>query len=152
MYNQVPNNYSYQPYNPYGMMNRGDVSLMQQQSQPQQQMPQLKGRPVASVEEVRAAQVDFDGSLFVFPNIANQKIYTKQINLDGTVSLNTYALVKEAEPASDIYVTRKEFDDMMNKIKSYLNNQSSVQNQNQVQMEQQRPQSPQQSTSFVANF
>jgi hypothetical protein len=45
----------------------------------------LKGRLVSSFEEARAAQVDLDGSLFVFPDIGNKKIYTKKINLDGTV-------------------------------------------------------------------
>ena len=41
MYNQVPNNYSYQSYNnPYGMINRGDASLMQQQVQAQIPQPQ----------------------------------------------------------------------------------------------------------------
>ena len=34
--------------------------------QAQYQNTGLKGRPVSSIEEVRAAQIDFDGSLFVF--------------------------------------------------------------------------------------
>ena len=38
----------------------------------------LKGRPVASLDEVRAIPVDFDGSVFYFPDLANGKIYTKQ--------------------------------------------------------------------------
>ena len=52
----------------------------------------LKGRPVSSIEEARAASIDFDGSIFYFPDIANNRIYTKQINLDGTASLNMYEL------------------------------------------------------------
>jgi hypothetical protein len=49
-------------------------------------MPQisLKGRPVASIEEARASIIDFDGSVFYFPDLANKCIYTKQINMDGT--------------------------------------------------------------------
>ena len=50
----------------------------------------LKGRPVSSLEEVRAAAVDFDGSVSFFPDLANGKIYTKQCNIDGTASLNMY--------------------------------------------------------------
>jgi hypothetical protein len=41
-------------------------------------------RPVSSIEEVRAASIDFDGSVFYFSDLANKRIYTKQINLDGT--------------------------------------------------------------------
>lgn len=59
----------------------------------QQQQPAfigLKGRPVSSLEEARAAAIDFDGSVFFFPDLANKRIYTKQINLDGTASMNMY--------------------------------------------------------------
>jgi hypothetical protein len=52
----------------------------------------LKGRPVASLEEARAMTIDFDGSIFYFPDLANKRIYTKQINVDGTASLNMYEL------------------------------------------------------------
>ena len=41
-----------------------------------------------------AFQIDLDGSLWVFPNIANGKIYTKQINNDGTASFGTYVYVE----------------------------------------------------------
>ena len=47
---------------------------------------QLKGRPVSSLEEARATAIDFDGSVFYFPDLANNKIYTKQVNLDGTAT------------------------------------------------------------------
>lgn len=49
-------------------------------------------RPVSSVEEVRASSIDFDGSIFYFPDLANKKFYTKQINLDGTASIFMYEL------------------------------------------------------------
>lgn len=69
--------------------------------QPVQQTPTnmgLKGRVVTNFEEARAAMIDFDGSVFFFPDISNKKIYTKQINLDGTATLQTYALVQEPVP------------------------------------------------------
>lgn len=54
------------------------------QTQPQMG---IKGRPVSSIEEARAISIDFDGSVFYFPDLANRRIYTKQINMDGTASL-----------------------------------------------------------------
>ena len=53
-------------------------------------IPQV--RPVSSIEEVRASPIDFDGSVFYFPDVANRKIYTKRVNMDGTVSINLYEL------------------------------------------------------------
>lgn len=96
--------------------NTAVAAYMQPQMQPQ--VPQgLKGRPVSSIEEVRAAQIDFDGSLFVFPDIANKRIYTKQINLDGTASLNIYELKEIVVPKSDVdYVTKQEFEQVIKEL------------------------------------
>jgi hypothetical protein len=55
----------------------------------------LKCRPVSSREEAIASQIDLDGSLWVFPNVGNGKIYTKQINNDGTATFNTYSFTEE---------------------------------------------------------
>ena len=91
---------------------------------PQQNTQQyiLKGRPVSSLEEARAAQIDFDGSLFIFPDIANKKIYTKQINLDGTASLNAYSLDQFILPTqpqdTQNYVTKEEFDNIIKELES----------------------------------
>lgn len=52
----------------------------------------MQVRPVSSVEEVKACPIDFDGSVFYFTDVANKRIYTKQINLDGTVLINLYEL------------------------------------------------------------
>lgn len=102
------NSYSYNPYltpsNQYGQYNSSW---------------NLKGRPVSSLEEVRAAQIDFDGSLFLFPDVANRKIYTKQINLDGTSSLKVYSL-EEAAPALE-YVTRQELNATLEELKQSMN-------------------------------
>lgn len=82
----------------------------------------LKGRPVSSIEEVRAAAIDFDGSISYFPDIANGKIYTKQCNIDGTASLNMYEL-KETPPISTApdYVTREEFNTTLNNLMAQAN-------------------------------
>ena len=86
----------------------------------------LKGRPVSSLEEVRATSVDFDGSVFFFPDIANKRIYTKQINMDGTAVLNMYEL-KEMPISSQVsvgdFITRKEFEEVIMAIKTSLQQQ-----------------------------
>jgi hypothetical protein len=71
-------------------------------------------RPVSSLEEARASVIDFDGSVFYFPDAANKKIYTKQINLDGTSLLNMYVLQEipvapQPEQLAAAYVSKDEF-------------------------------------------
>lgn len=84
----------------------------------------LKGRPVSSLEEVRATGIDFDGSIFFFPDLANRKIYTKQINLDGTAMLNMYELTEMPREAPAInpnmFITRDEFNAALSEIKKTL--------------------------------
>jgi hypothetical protein len=94
----------------------------QNQYRPSQQQTQsftLKGRPVASLEEARAAAIDFDGSIFLFPDVANKRIYTKQINMDGTLTLNMYELKEIPNPIeeSNLFVTREEFERAINELK-----------------------------------
>ena len=80
----------------------------------------LRGRPVASVEEARASIIDFDGSVFYFPDLANKRIYTKQINLDGTASLSVYEL-KEIPIEQDVqFITREEFESVINQLRQSL--------------------------------
>ncbi len=78
-------------------------------------------RPVSSIEEVRACPIDFDGSVFYFADVANRRIYTKQINLDGTVSINLYEqkeIVPTDQPANySSYVTKDEFEKALNNIR-----------------------------------
>jgi hypothetical protein len=53
--------------------------------------------------------------------LANKRIYTKQINIDGTATLNSYELrelpiVKEESvvyPSIDKFVTREEFEQVL---------------------------------------
>lgn len=86
-----------------------------------QQTPFLKGRPVSSLDEVRAATIDFDGSVSFFPDLANGKIYTKQCNIDGTAQLNMYELKEIPLNSTGVdYVTREEFNKAMQDIKTAL--------------------------------
>ena len=82
-----------------------------------QQSLGLKGRPVASIEEARASIIDFDGSSFYFPDLTNQRIYTKQINMDGTVSLNIYQLTT-VPIENEKFVTREEFEAFVNSMRA----------------------------------
>lgn len=76
----------------------------------------LKGRPVSSVDEVRASSIDFDGSVFYFPDLANKRIYTKQINVDGTSTINIYELKPIPVETPPQYVTREEFETAIKKL------------------------------------
>ncbi len=115
----------YPGYNYYPPRQQQQPSPQMQQMQMQQQVPPfLKGRPVSSLEEVKAIPIDFDGSIFYFPDIANRKIYTKQINLDGTATINMYeykVIPVAQEPiqqdTNNAYITRDEFEQSMAKIK-----------------------------------
>ena len=115
----------YPGYNYYPPRQQQQPSPQMQQMQIQQQIPPfLKGRPVSSLEEVKAIPIDFDGSIFYFPDIANRKIYTKQINLDGTATINMYeykVIPIAQEPiqkdTNNTYITRDEFEQSMGKIK-----------------------------------
>ena len=103
------------------------------QQQPMYQMPTyrqaplsvgLKGRLVSSLEEARATSIDFDGSVFYFPDLANKRIYTKQINIDGTASLYVYELretpiekdVGSFVPSVEKFVTREEFEQVLQQL------------------------------------
>ncbi len=83
----------------------------------------IKGRPVSSIEEVKATSIDFDGSVFFFPDLANKKIYTKQINLDGTSTLNIYELKNtpiETVINPSQYITREEFETALAQLKEKI--------------------------------
>ena len=110
------------PYQP-------NISYYQTRSQQQPQMnyqtPVLKGRLVSSFEEAKAMSIDFDGSVFYFPDLANRRIYTKQINIDGTASINMYELKEipmEAPMAIETaaFITREEFEQAINQLRNDL--------------------------------
>lgn len=85
----------------------------------------LKGHPVASLDEVRATSIDFDGSIFYFPDIANKRIYTKAINLDGSAQVNMYELKpipQEVNANTGDFITRQEFDKAISELTTNLNN------------------------------
>lgn len=125
---------------PYGNMNMNPFALQQQMQQLEQQRAMLqqqmqggmnmmnmnnmatsgiKGRPVTSIDEVRGAMIDLDGSVFVFPAFAAGKIYTKQIGMDGNPILVTYTkeeLVDVTPESKNINISAGEFNNAMQNI------------------------------------
>lgn len=77
-------------------------------------------RPVTSVEEVKACPIDFDGSIFYFTDVANKRIYTKQIGMDGSAIINLYEQKELQKPAAVLdninYVTKEEFEQTIRQL------------------------------------
>ena len=119
----------YQNYNYYPQTQANPQVNQGYNSTYMRQAPSLKGRLVASLEEARATSIDFDGSIFYFPDIANKRIYTKQINMDGTATMNVYDLreipIEKEEssvvvPSVDKFVTKEEFERALAQINEAL--------------------------------
>lgn len=77
-------------YNPYYPVQAPPPAPQMQQSMPQpmQQMAQMQQpvpvcRPVTSLEEAKNTPVDFMGGLMVFPDVQNNRIYTKRWNANS---------------------------------------------------------------------
>lgn len=120
-------NYNYYPQQPQTQQVTQQQPMYQYPSYLRQVPTQtgLKGRLVASLEEARATSIDFDGSVFYFPDLANKRIYTKQINMDGTATLCVYELrempVEESNsvlvPSVEKFVTREEFERVLAELR-----------------------------------
>lgn len=116
MEQQYNNIGTYQPNN-YQMQNNPQMGNMQV----------LKGRPVSGYDEAKASMIDLDGTLFVFTDIANHCIYTKQILLDGSAELKTYVLqeqkqneTKQGGEANAGYVLKKDFDRTVKELRKQI--------------------------------
>lgn len=107
------------PYENYmGRINNNPTS-------PQNSSQFLKCRPVSSKEEAIASQIDLDGSLWVFTDVGNGKIYTKQINNDGTATFRTYAQIENENTYSTEYVTKDEFNKVIQSLVAAIQNTTS---------------------------
>ena len=107
----------YQPQQYTGYSGYKPTPQYPQWTAPANSLPQV--RPVSSIEEVKACPIDFDGSVFYFADVANKRIYTKQINIDGTATINLYELKvpTQADQMANSYVTRQEFEQVINQLK-----------------------------------
>ncbi|MBQ8809513.1 MAG: hypothetical protein IJZ69_04190 [Bacteroidales bacterium] len=97
----------YSGMNPVNMYQQRLQQMQQQYPQPYSSMPQaqsgLKGRIVTGMEEARAAQIDLDGSVFVFPSLSENKIYTKTIDLNGNPVFEVYHKSVQQETKQPVY-------------------------------------------------
>ncbi len=118
-YNYPQQSYQNQQFNGYGGYK--PTPQYPQWGQPVSPLPQV--RLVSSIEEVRACPIDFDGSVFYFADMANKRIYTKQINIDGTATISLYELKTptQADQIANSFVTRQEFDQVVNQLKEMYN-------------------------------
>ena len=81
----------------------------------------LKGHQVSSLDEVKASVIEFDGTTFYFPDLANKKIYTKAIGPDGLPIVNMYELKPiPVPPEEGEFITRTEFDQALARISELL--------------------------------
>lgn len=148
-------------YNSNSGMNNYPNSNMNRPPQ-QRMMPQnngigtLRGRPVSSFDEVKSTIIDFDGSVFYFPDNANKKIYTKQINVDGSPIFRVYQEVQMQEPkySNDVsYVSDEKFQNTINMLLDEINMlKGELRNNHDVQQQQQSTSNEQQQQSVLANF
>ncbi|MBO4543237.1 MAG: hypothetical protein J5725_08675 [Bacteroidales bacterium] len=110
--------YSQPYYNPM-LATQQRLTALEQQF-PQQ--PYLKGRPVSSFDEAKAAMIDLDGSTHYFVDAANNAIYSKQINLDGTASINVYKKVEDKGVNSNQQpVLKEEFLTVIGDLQNQIN-------------------------------
>lgn len=101
----------------------------------QQMSAGLRGRPVASIEEVKAIPIDFDGSTFYFPDASNERIYTKQIGLNGQAILRMYQLSDIPQPQNVEFVSKDEFNKAIEELKMQIK-QGGIENDKQQQPNQ----------------
>ena len=83
--------------NPYGYSNmysnpQMPVNNLQMSMPNVVQQPVIKGRYASSLDEVRAAQIDFDGSKTYFVCPAINTIYAKSIDMNGNSLIESYVL------------------------------------------------------------
>lgn len=111
----------------------------------------LKGRQVSSIDEVKAMTIDFDGTIFYFPDLANNKIYTKQVNpMNGMAQLHVYELKEQpiqspsTPPQNNNYITREEFEKAIAELRKQSTPSMPVATEKQKTTDNQ--------SGFVANF
>ena len=127
--NEVPNYYN--PYAAYAPQMRPMPRQVETPYYGTNVQNYIKGRPVVSIDEARAAQIDLDGSLYVFTDIPNKKIYTKQIGQDGSATFKVYEL-NENDGAIPSYVTREEFNKALTQINDAFNRVAAQRSQSNV--------------------
>lgn len=119
--NQVQSAYQNPYFDPYGALRQ----FMPQQQNPQnqqplQQAPQIAKpgfiyRPVGGVEEVKALNIDWDGTMYILEDGTNGILYKKQY-ADGAVKMDAYQKVIVPEPVPVTYVTTESFEELRQQL------------------------------------
>jgi hypothetical protein len=90
----------------------------------------LRGRPVTSLDEAKACTIDFDGSTFYFPDLANKRIYTKQIGPNGNAIMYMYEQKElvEKNNTMETFATKEELQNAIEELKKIIENQKVMAN------------------------
>ena len=103
--------------------------LFELEQQRQQQIPNLwpqtaplglKGRPVNGVVDVVNSLIDADGTTYYYPDVVNDRIYTKQMNQDGSSTVKAYVLDPNFMNSISGYVTTNDFSAFATNVNSEL--------------------------------
>lgn len=100
---------------------------------PQNKQPQLKGRLVGSVQEVQTTQIELDGTPFIFPDLANDRIYVKCLENNGMVMTRTYKLVEGEDVQPQAFATKGDIEALRKELEAMrggVNNVSASNEQN----------------------
>ena len=108
-YNNYMNPYGYNMYSSPQM----PVNNLQMPMSNVVQQPVIKGRYASSLDEVRAAQIDFDGSKTYFVCPAINTIYAKSIDMNGNSLIEAYVLDRGDAKSSPL-------DDKLNDLDSRI--------------------------------
>lgn len=122
IYNGGFNNGYYQPDNMGSPMSypQTQYRLQGMDRSSQSPSPYFKAVPVMSFDEAKAAMVAYDGSLNIFVDVQNNRIYTKQLNTDGLAEFKVYKLSQDeqANHPNPQYIERAEFDLVLEELES----------------------------------
>lgn len=107
---------------PYQMGNNNIQNTYGLQQQPRMY---INGTFVGSLEEAQRCVIPSDGMIYCFPDLTNNVIYTKQVNmLDGRVIFRVFeSKPQQTQPdmmANNNSVTRQEFDALSNKLQTII--------------------------------
>ncbi len=88
------------------------------QPQAQQQNTMMQ---VGSIEEVKAFNGYFDGQPHYFIDLANNKIYCKQLGNNGMPNIVAYSPIVEVDNSNEGYCTREEYNALRQEFEGYRN-------------------------------
>lgn len=108
------NGYSYQQF--YPQQSSQNLSQQGYQQNMMSQQVLLQGYPVPDEMTARNAEVSTNGTISIFPDIQNGKIYTKQLDMNTFAPIfRVYQLVEQQQSATN-YVSTEDFQKLQNYV------------------------------------